>query len=142
VKFTRHLAAALLAVTVVIALGVAWEHSSAARMIAPSVPAPGGPGFRKLIKAPSAPGSHGDFQVIRGRGGVRVVHPQPESGGLNVSDLQNLTRTAEIEAAIAAVVVTLSLIRRSQRRARTRARLRTAGRTAAARPQPGPETAD
>jgi hypothetical protein len=136
VKFTRHLAAALLAVAVVVALGVAWEHSSAARMIAPSVPAPGGPGFRKLVKAPQ--GSHGNVQFTRVRGGVRVVHPQPESGGLNVSDLQNLTRTAEIEAALAAAVVALSLVRRSRRRAR----LRTASQTAAAGPQPGPETTD
>ena len=60
-----------------------------------------------------------------------------------LSDLQNLIRTAEIEAAIAAVVVALSLVRRRQRRARARARLRTAGQTAAAGPpQPGPETAD
>ena len=136
-KFTRHLAAALLAVAVVVALGVAWEHSSAARMIAPSAPAPGGPAFRKLVK--TAPGSHGNVQFTRVRGGVRVIRPQPESGGLNVSDLQNLTRTAEIEAALAAVVVALSLVRRSRRRARTRARLRTAGQAATAGPQPGPE---
>jgi ribosomal protein L36 len=142
VKFTRHLAAALLAVAVVVALGVAWEHSSAARMIAPSVPAAGGAGFRKIAQVPPLKAGHGNIQVIRGRGVVRVINPQPESGGLNVSDLQNLTRTAEIEAALAAAVVALSLVRRSRRRARTRARLRTAGQTAAAGPeQPGPETA-
>jgi hypothetical protein len=142
VKFARHLAAALLAVAVVIALGVAWEHSSAARVIAPPVPAAGGPGFRKLERAPPLKASHGNVQVIRVRGGTRVVHVPAESAGLDVSDLQNLTRTAEIEAAIAAAVVALSLIRRTRRRARARAWLRTAGPTAAAGPPPGPEPAD
>jgi hypothetical protein len=33
VKFVRHLAAALLAVAVIVALGVAWEHSPAASWI-------------------------------------------------------------------------------------------------------------
>ena len=139
--FARHLAAALLAVAVVVALGVAWEHSSAARMIAPPAGVgPGGPApeFRRIEKAPPGQGSQGNVQVIR--------VAQPENGGLNLSDLQNLTRTAEIEAAIIAVVVALSLVRRSRRRARARARERTAGQTAgpiaAAGPPPGPEPAD
>ncbi len=140
-KFARHLAAALLAVAVVVALGVAWEHSSAARVIAPPGPAgPGGPGPR-FVKAPPAQAGQGNVQVIRVRSGFRVAHPQPDSAGLGVSDLQNLTRTAEIEAAIAAGVVALSLIRRTRRRSRARAWLRTAGPTAAAGP-PGPEPAD
>jgi hypothetical protein len=141
VKFARHLAAALAAVAVVVALGVVWEHSSAARAIAPPVPV--GPSFRPVGKIPPpGPAGHGNAQVIRVRGGgVRVVHLHPENGGLNVSDLQNLTRTAEIEVAVTAVVVALSLVRRSRRRARARAGLRTAGQTAAAGPQPGPETA-
>jgi hypothetical protein len=139
VKFARHLAAALAAVAVVVALGVAWEHSSAARAIAPRAPA--GAGLRPAGKVPPpGAGSHGNAQVIRIRGGgVRVVHLHAENGGLNVSDLQNLTRTSEIEVAIMAVVVALSLIRR--RRSRARARLRTADQTAPAGPQPGPETA-
>ena len=142
-RFARHLAAALAAVAVVVALGVAWEHSSAARVIAPPVPAAGDDGFRKLEQAPPLQAGHGHVQIIRVRGGARVVvHIPTESAGLDVSDLQNLIRTAEIEAAIAVVVVTLSLIRRNQRRARARARLRTAGQTAAAGPRPGPETAD
>jgi len=140
VKFTRHLAAALLAVAVVVALGVAWEHSSAARMIAPSVPGGPGPGSRQFVKR--LPTSHGNVRVIKGHGGLRVIDLSPESGGLNVSDLQNLTHTAELEAAIAAVVVALGLVRRSRRRARTRARLRTAGQAAAAGPEPGPGPAD
>ncbi|HEX3750613.1 MAG TPA: hypothetical protein VHW06_08635 [Streptosporangiaceae bacterium] len=141
-KFARHLAAALAAVAVVVALGVAWEHSSAARVIAPPVPV--GPSFRPAGKVPPpGPGGHGTAQVIRIRGGgVRVVHLHPENGGLNVSDLQNLTRTAEIEVAVAAAVVALSLIRRTRRRARARAWLRTAGPAAAAGPPPGPEPAD
>ncbi len=137
-RFARHLAAALLAVAVVVALGVAWEHSSAARVIAPPFPVgPGGPGpgFRRIEKTPPGQGSHGNVQVIR--------VAQPENGGLNLSDLPNLTRTAEIEAAIIAVVVALSLVRRRRRRARARAGLRTAGQTAAAGPpRPGPEPAD
>jgi hypothetical protein len=142
VKFTRHLAAALLAVAVVVALGVTWEHSSAARVIAPGVPAAGGPGFRQLVRAPRLKAGHGNVQVIRVRGGNLVVHVPDESAALDLSDLQNLTRTAEIEAAIAAVVVALSLIWRTRRRARARARLRAAGQAAAGGPQPGPEPAD
>ncbi len=139
-KFARHLAAALLTVAVVVALGVAWEHSGAARVIAP--PAPAGPAFSRIGKAPPpGPGRRGNVQVIRVRGGgVEVIRVRPQNNGLNVSDLQNLIRTAEIEAAIAAVVVALSLIERSERRARARARLRTADQ--AAGPGPGPPGPD
>ena len=137
-KFARHFAAALLAVAVVVALGVAWEHSSAARVIAPSVPGGPGPGSRQLVKR--LPPSHGNVRVIKGHGGLRVIDLNPESGGLDLADLQDLTHTAVLEAAIAAVVVALSLVRRSRRRARVRARLRTADQAAAAGPQPGPET--
>jgi hypothetical protein len=145
VKFARHFAAALLAVAVVVALGVVWEHSSAARAIASPVPAwkfasGPGPGSRQPVRR--LPPSHGNVRVIKDHGGLRVINLSPESGGLDVADLQDLTHTAVLEAAIAAVVVALSLVRRSRRRARTRARWRTADQAAGTAPPPRPEPAD
>lgn len=109
--FFRRLAAVLVVVAAVVALGVAWEHSSAADWITPAQDGriPG-----NEVAAPT-PGS--------------VVHPgvafhqNPAAGeqgpGLNLSDTGNLARTAEIEAAVVAGVVVLDIIRRrEQRRAR------------------------
>ena len=91
-KFARHFAAALLAVAVVVALGVVWEHSSAARAIAPTVPAwkfagRPGPGSRQAVRR--LPPGHGNVRVIKGQ----VIDLNPESGGLDLADLQNLTHT-------------------------------------------------
>jgi hypothetical protein len=110
VTFFRRLAAVLVVVAAVVALGVAWEHSSEAGWITP--PQDG----RIPVNEVAAPPPGG--AVHRGV----VFHRNPAAGGqgpgLSFSDTGNLTRTAEIEAAVVAGVVVLDVIRRRQRRAR------------------------
>jgi hypothetical protein len=108
----------LLVVAAVVALGVAWEHSSEAGWITP--PEAGRIPARIAVHGtpPHPPGT-----VIRPGG--RVYHLPAPGGpgiGLNLSDTANLTRTAEIEAAVIAGVVVLDIIRRRLRRARRAAR--------------------
>lgn len=115
--FFRRLAAVLLVVAAVVALGVAWEHSSAAGWITP--PGPGhGPGkvLTRGTPAHLPPGA----VAVQGSGRVfRTNGPVGGPGiGLDFSDTANLTRTAEIEAAVVLGVVVLDIIRRRQRRAR------------------------
>ena len=108
--FFRRLAAVLLVVAAVVALGVAWEHSSEAGWISPRQD---GPVSVHEVAAPTPGGA-----VPRGQ----VFHQNSAAGeqgpGLNLSDTGNLTRTAEIEAAVVAGVVVLDIIRRRQRRGR------------------------
>lgn len=116
-KFFRQLAAVLVVVAAVVVLGVAWEHSSEAGWI-------GAP--RAGIKVAAAPAG---TAVQAGAG--RVVAVAPEDGaGFDASDVRNLARTAEIEAAVMAAVVVLDAVRRRRRRAGTRG----AGRTWKGRP--------
>jgi hypothetical protein len=121
VTFFVRLAAVLLVVAGVVALGVAWEHSSEAGWITPTGP-PGGPGKIVAHSLPAQP-PPGSAAV---QGGP-VFHARPENGGvggigLDFSDTSNLARTAEIEAAVVAGVVVLDVLRRRQRRARRASR--------------------
>jgi hypothetical protein len=127
VKFWRHLVVVAFAVAVVVGLGVAWEHSSAAGWITPpgppsagqlpAGPPPGGPGG-KVISLP--PGGH----LRPGAGepaGAPVVHVRGAGGGgmwFDLSDAGNLISTVEIMAAVMAGVVVLEISRRRWRRAR------------------------
>jgi hypothetical protein len=90
-RFARHLGAALLAVAVIVALGVAWEHSPAASWLG------AGPGRPTADHEP--------------------VHLRP-AAALNLSNLMDLARTVVIEAAFIAMVVAIDVIRRRRRRAR------------------------
>jgi hypothetical protein len=113
-KFARQLTAVLFVVAVVTALGVAWEHSSEARWIA--APQGAGPAARfidgRTAKGPP-PG-----QVIPGGAAVHQVLIGGGGAALDLHNIRNLDRTAEIEAGVMAAVVALDVLRRRRRRAR------------------------
>jgi hypothetical protein len=122
VKFLRHLSAVALVVAVIVGLGMLWAHASGT----------GGPGFQQ---APP-PQALQRFEHVKGRGPsggtaggtageVRAVpgtvYTPPKGFRLTSFDLTNsgvLIQTCEIEALLAAGVVTLTAIRRRQRRRR------------------------
>ena len=124
-KFVRQFGVVLLVVAAVTALGVAWEHSSAAGWITPS-------GSRTATKLPD------HSRVAGGGGSIRVppgAHPPPgapqgqanaNAVQLDLSDIGNLTSTAEIVAAAMAGVIVLEIARRRVWRARRAARLASA----------------
>jgi len=101
VKFLRHLAAVVLVVAVVVGLGMLWAHASGRT----------GPG-----QAPSPAAvlrlEHVKEQI---QTGVIRVH---SDNGFNLADTGNLIRTCEIEAVLAAVVITVSVVWRRRRRVR------------------------
>jgi hypothetical protein len=101
VKFLRHLAAVAATVAVIVGLGMLWAHAS------------GGTGIgSELRRAPS----HAAL--------VRLEHAKADrtavgpDDGIHPADVGNLIRTGEIEAILAAVVITASAVRRRQRRQR------------------------
>jgi hypothetical protein len=126
-RFARHLAAALLAVAAVVALGVALEHSDvAARFI--GVPA-GALNFQREVRL-SNPGQGAVFigKPPPGKGpppggapGRPVVTGrQIIDGGapLTLANTSNLIHTALLEALIIAVVAVLTVESRRHRRNR------------------------
>jgi hypothetical protein len=124
VKFARHLGAALLAVAVIVAMGVAWEHSPAASWLGAGPGRPGigtGPGRPGIGTGPGRPGGHVTFVPAAGIRPLTAdhepVHLRP-SAAFNPSNLMDLARTVLIEAAFIAVVVAIDVIRRRRRRAR------------------------
>ena len=100
-KFLRHLAAVVLVVAVIVGLGMAWAHASG-----------GGTGSGELRRAPSREALQRMDQIRAG-----VIRGQSDDG-FDLANTSNLIRTCEIEAALAAVVITVSAIRRRQRRIR------------------------
>jgi len=100
VKFLRQLTAVVLAVAVIVGLGMLWAHLS------------GGTGTGALRRAPSQEVLQRIKQI---RAGVIRVHPD---GGFSLADTGNLIRTCVIEAALAAVVITVSAVWRRHRRSR------------------------
>ena len=103
VKFARHLAAVLLTVAAVAALGVAWAHGSEASWLAGSARGPGPIHLAQLAKAHDQ---------------GRLALSRPGGPGLSLSNSRDLVRTAVIEAVIMAVVVAVSALRRQRRRHR------------------------
>jgi hypothetical protein len=97
VKFLRHLTAVVLTVGVIVGLGILWAHAS------------GGPGPGQ------APSHEALLRPEQIKTGVIRVH---SDNGFHLADAGNLIRTCEIEAALAAVVITVSVIRRRRRRMR------------------------
>ena len=124
-KFVRQFGAVLLVVAAVTAVGVAWEHSSAADWITP----PGGStaarvpdhgrvvGGGVIIRLP--PGAHPPPGTVRDQ----VIRVDANAAQLDLSDLGNLASTAEIVAGAMAGVIVLEIARRRVWRARRAARL-------------------
>jgi len=98
VKFLRHLAAVVLAVAVIVGLGMLWAHASSIGTGTERAPSPDALLRLEEIKA-----------------GVIAVH---SDNGFHLTDTRDLIRTCEIEAVLAAVVITVSVIRRRHRRLR------------------------
>jgi hypothetical protein len=111
VKFVRHLAAAVLVVVVIVGLGMLWAHAS------------GGTGIGGGPRRP--PPREALLRLKQIKAGVIRVR---SDNGFDLADTGNLIRTCEIEAVLAAVVITVSVIWRRRRRMRRTA----AGRRAAA----------
>jgi hypothetical protein len=102
VKFLRHLSAVVLAVAVIVGLGMLWAHASG-----------GGTGIRGgLGRAPSR-------EVLRRLEQIKAGTIRVHSGtGFHLADTRDLIRTCMIEAVLAAVVITVSAVRRRHRRVR------------------------
>jgi hypothetical protein len=101
VKFLRHLTAVVLAVAVIVGLGMIWAHASGG-------PGPGqAPSHEALLRL-----EHIKEQIKTG-----VIRVRPDNG-FHLADTGDLIRTCEIEAALAAVVITVGVIRRRRRRMR------------------------
>ncbi len=101
-KFCRHFAVVVMVVAVIVAAGLLWAHASG-----------GGTGAAAVLRRSPPP-----EELLRAkqiRAGVIRVHP---GGGFNVTDTGDLIRTLVIEAAMAAVVITVSAVRRHLRRLR------------------------
>ena len=137
-KFARQFGAVLLVVAAVTALGVAWEHSSAAGWITP-------PDTRTAAKVPDhghvarggiiilPPGAHPPPGAVKGH----VFNARANAAQLDLSDIGNLTSTAEIVVAVMAGVIVLEVARRRVWRARRAAR-RAAARAARRSQAPSP----
>jgi hypothetical protein len=98
VKFFRHLTAVVVVVAAIVGLGVLWAHASG-----------GGSGFGQ------APSAHAIMRIGQISSGAIRVH---SDNGFNLANTGNLIRTCEIEAALAAVVITVSAVQRRHRRMR------------------------
>jgi hypothetical protein len=108
VKFFRHLAAVVLAVAVIAGLGMLWAHACG-----------GGSGSGGGLGR--APSGEALLRLEQVKAGVIRVH---SGSGFHFADTGDLIRTCVIEAVLAAVVITVSAVRRRRHRGR---------RTAAAR---------
>ena len=108
-RFLRHLAAVLLVVAVIVGLGMLWAHASGGGTAA-------GGGLRR------APSRAALARLEQVRAGVIRVR---SGNGLDFADTGNLIRTGEVEAALAAVVITVSAVRRRHRRMRRTATAKT-----------------
>jgi hypothetical protein len=104
VKFLRHLTAVVITVAVIVGLGMLWAHAS------------GGTGTGSGLT--QAPSREALLRVEQIKAGVIRVH---SDNGFHLADTGNLIRTCEIEAVLAAVVITVSVARRRHRRMRRNA---------------------
>jgi hypothetical protein len=118
VRFLRHLGAVLLTVGVVVALGVAWEHSGAAGLIGAP---PGGPALSREVRL-SAPGA---VRFVKGRPVVAGPGlPGPGrlaiGGGAppSLASAPTLVRLSILEALIIAAAATAERAWYRHRRAR------------------------
>jgi len=100
VKFLRHFAVVLLVVAAIVGLGMLWAHASGSGAGLGPGPGPGP--------------ANGHLRVEQLKAGMMG----PADTGFNFADTGNLIRTCEIEAALAAVVITITAVRRRHRRMR------------------------
>jgi hypothetical protein len=105
VKFLRHLAAAVLVVAIILGLGMLWAHASGGTGVG------SGPG-----RAPS-PEALLRLKQIKENIKTGVIRVRSDNG-FDLADTGNLIRTCEIEAVLAAVVITVNVIWRRRRRMR------------------------
>lgn len=105
VKLLRHLTAVVLVVAVIVGLGLLWAHSAGGSGT--------GSNFKQAPPAAVLRLKHIKANVIR-VGPGRGFRLSP----FNLDDTANLIRTCVIEAALAAVVITVSAVRRQHRRRR------------------------
>lgn len=117
-RFLRHLAAALLTVGVVVALGVAWEHSGAASMIA--APGDGSPLSREIrLSAPGAVRFIKGRPVAVGPGLTGPRRPEPSDGAPpSLASTPTLIRLSILEALIIAAAAVAERAWYRRRRAR------------------------
>ena len=110
-RFLRHLAAAVLVVAIIVGLGMLWAHASGGTGVG------SGPG-----RAPS-PEALLRLKQIKENIKTSVIRVRSDNG-FDLADTGNLIRTCEIEAVLAAVVITVNVIwrRRRRRMRRTAAR--------------------
>jgi len=106
VKFLRYLTAVVVAVAVIVALGMLWAHASG-----------GGTGIGSGLRR--APSHQALLQTEQLRAGMIGVQ---SDNGFHLADTGNLIRTFEIEAVLAAIVITVSAVRRRHRRIRRAAK--------------------
>ena len=112
-KFLRHFTAVVLTVAVIVGLGLLWAHASGGG--GTRIGSGRGPAFIH-----SGPGAAPSRQVLLRLRQIKagVIRVGPAGDGFQFADTRNLIRTAEIEAALAAVVITVSAARRRRRRTR------------------------
>ena len=99
-KFLRQFTAVVLTVAVIVGLGMLWAHASGS-----------GAGIGSGLR--QAPSGKALLRLQQIRTGVIRVQ---SDNGFNLADTSDLIRTCEIEAALAAVVITVSAIQRRRRR--------------------------
>jgi hypothetical protein len=97
-KFIRHFAVVVCVVAIIVAAAVLWSHTSGGGNAGPQVPP------QQVVR-----------RIAEVKAGQLRIGPDT---GLHLADTQNLIRTCIIEGALAAVVITISVIRRQQRRSR------------------------
>ena len=100
-RFFRHLTSVVLAVAVIAGLGMLWAHACG------GTGSGSGPG--------RAPSREALLRLEQVKAGVIRVH---SGGGFHLADTGDLIRTCVIEAVLAAVVITVSAVRRRHRRMR------------------------
>jgi hypothetical protein len=135
VRFARHLAAALVAVAAVVALGLGLEHSSAVARLIGVPPGAMGPSQREIQLSNPQPGT----VFVRGPGGKsQPVSVARRSDGAppDLGATSEVVRTTLLEALIIAVVAGLAAEGRRYRRQRRRA-VMAADDTAGAGGRPG-----
>jgi hypothetical protein len=105
VKFLRHLAAAVLVVAIIVGLGMLWAHAS------------GGTGVGRGPRRAPSPEALLRLKQIKENIKTGVIRVRSDNG-FDLADTGNLIRTCEIEAILAVVVITVSVIWRRRRRMR------------------------
>jgi hypothetical protein len=113
VKFWRHLVVVAVLVAAVVVLGVLWERSSEADWITPpGPPVAAAPPPGMVVKLP--PGT----RIPAGTRVLNVAGDGERGMWLDLSDVGNLTHTAEVVAAVMAWVIVADVARRRWRKAR------------------------